>query len=288
MIFLNLLFDSIHDTWMIIPLLYITYCILEIFERKENTDDSLFFSLQKYGPLFGSLLGLLPQCGFSILASMLYLQRNITLGTLLAVMIATSDEAIPVLISNPALFPSLIKLLVSKFVIAVAVGYFVDLILVPKQKIIHFENLEEQEEDEEENNNACPCCYIQYPLPISALLRTLKIYGFIFITTLLLSILIETIGIHNLETILLSNSTFQPLITALFGFIPNCAITVVLAQLYSISGISFGSLLAGLITNAGLGLVCLIRYGASKKDMIHIFGILYITAVVSGILFILI
>lgn len=289
---MEIILEILHDTWMMIPLLYITYCILETFERKDSSDDSMFYSLQKYGPLFGAIVGLIPQCGFSILASMLFLQKNITLGTLIAVMIATSDEAIPILLSNPSMYSSLIQLLISKFVIAVVVGYFVDYILERKQKIIHFEEMEddeyEEDEQEQDGNNACPCCYTQYPLPVSALLRTLKIYGFIFITSLVLTLLIEGIGIESLERILLTNSIFQPLLTALFGFIPNCAITVVLAQLFSMGGISFGSLLAGLITNAGLGLVCLIRYGATKKEILKVFVILYITAIIAGMLFILI
>ncbi len=285
---MEIFLEIIHDTWIMLPLLYITYCILEIFERKETSDDSMFYSLQKYGPLLGAILGLIPQCGFSILASMLFLQKNITMGTLIAVMIATSDEAIPVLLSNPSLFSSLIKLILCKFVIAVTVGYIVDFILVRKQKIIRFETMEEEEDyEEDDTSNACPCCYTQYPLYISALIRSLKIYIFIFITSLVLTLCIETIGVEKMETILLSKSIFQPFITALFGFIPNCAITVILAQLYTISGISFGSLLAGLITNAGLGLVCLIRYGASKENIVKVFIILYITAVLSGILMIL-
>lgn len=285
---MEIFLEIIHDTWIMLPLLYITYCILEIFERKETSDDSMFYSLQKYGPLLGAILGLIPQCGFSILASMLFLQKNITMGTLIAVMIATSDEAIPVLLSNPSLFSSLIKLILCKFVIAVTVGYIVDFILVRKQKIIRFETMEEEEDyEEDDTSNACPCCYTQYPLYISALIRSLKIYIFIFITSLVLTLCIEAIGVEKMETILLSKSIFQPFITALFGFIPNCAITVILAQLYTISGISFGSLLAGLITNAGLGLVCLIRYGASKENIVKVFIILYITAVLSGILMIL-
>lgn len=285
---MEIFLEIIHDTWIMLPLLYITYCILEIYERKETSDDSMFYSLQKYGPLFGAILGLIPQCGFSILASMLFLQKNITMGTLIAVMIATSDEAIPVLLSNPSLFSSLIKLILCKFVIAVTVGYIVDFIFVRKQKIIRFETMEEEEDyEEDDTSNACPCCYTQYPLYISALIRSLKIYIFIFITSLVLTLCIEAIGVEKMETILLSKSIFQPFITALFGFIPNCAITVILAQLYTISGISFGSLLAGLITNAGLGLVCLIRYGASKENIVKVFIILYITAVLSGILMIL-
>ena len=134
---MDIIIDVIKDSWLMLPLLYVTYCFLEVFERKES-DDSMFFSLQKYGPILGAVLGLIPQCGFSILAAMLYLQNNITLGTLIAVMIATSDEAIPVLICNPAMIPSLIVLMISKFVIAIIVGYLVDYLLFPKQKIQYF------------------------------------------------------------------------------------------------------------------------------------------------------
>ncbi len=274
-----------------LPLLFITYCILEYFERKPSSnDDRMFYSLQKYGPLFGALLGLIPQCGFSILAAMLFLQNNITLGTLIAVMIATSDEAIPILLSNPQLYSSLLKLIFCKFIIGVSVGYFVDYVLFRKQKILLFDEMEEEDEQEEEeqNENACPCCYTQYPLPLSALLRSLKIYGFIFIVSLLFELGLEFLGSETLQTILLQDSLFQPFIAALLGFIPNCAITVVLAQLFAQNALSFGSLLAGLITNAGMGLVCLIRYGASKKQILRTISILYCSAILFGILFMVI
>lgn len=287
---INILFETIEDTWLMLPLLYVTYCILEVFERRPQEDDRMFYSLQKYGPLFGAALGLIPQCGFSILAAMLFLQNNITLGALVAVMIATSDEAIPILLSNPNLFPTLIQLLISKFVIAVVVGYFVDKVLFPKQKILLFEDMMEEDEeydeeyDDAEGGNSCPCCYTQYPLWVSAALRSLKIYGFIFVTTLVLSLCVEFIGVDKLGHILLSGSVLQPLIAGILGFIPNCAITVVFAQLFALNQLQFGSLLSGLITNAGLGLMCLIRYGGSKRDIIRVVSILYISACIFGIL----
>lgn len=277
-----------------LPLLYITYCVLEVFERRPSQDDDrMFYSLQKYGPLFGAFLGLIPQCGFSILAAMLFLQNNITLGTLVAVMIATSDEAIPILLSNPSLYSSLVKLLVCKLVIGIVVGYFTDYILFRKQHIIRFEDLEEVDEEdeeyeEEENGNACPCCYPEYPLPVSALIRSLKIFFFIFVTTLVLDLGIEFLGFDLIHKILLHDSLFQPFVSGLLGFIPNCAITVVLAQLYANNALSFGSLLAGLITNAGMGFICLVRYGASRRSLIRTFLILYISAIIFGILFMII
>ena len=290
---MEILFETIHDTWMMIPILFITYCILEVFERRpQSDDDSMFYSLQKYGPIFGALVGLIPQCGFSILAAMLFLQNNITMGTLIAVMIATSDEAIPILLSNPSLFPTLIQLLISKFIIALVVGYIVDFVINRHQSIIKFDDMEsddeEYEEDDEESSNACPCCYTQYPLPVSAALRSLKIFGFIFVTTLVLSFLIEYFGMDTISKLLLKDSFLQPVIASIFGFIPNCAITVVLAQLYVIGSLQFGSLLAGLCTNAGLGLICLIRYGGKKEDIIKVVSILFIFSSIVGILFLII
>lgn len=282
----HILHHTIEDTWLMLPLLYLTYLVIEYFERKENNDDRLFFSLQKYGPLVGAFIGIIPQCGFSIIASMLFMQNNITLGTLISVFIATSDEAIPILIANPELYSSLIWIIVLKIAIAIIAGYFIDYVIEKHQKIDRFEDMEEDnsEEETESSGNSCPCCYPQYPMAISALLRSLKIFAFLFITSFTLGAIIEAIGEENLEVFLLNGSLLQPLFAALFGFIPNCAASVVLTQLYVANGISFASLLAGLITNAGLGLLVLIRYQVEKKQCLKIIMLLYFSAVIPTIL----
>ena len=276
------------DTWMMFPLLFLSYVVIEYFERKDSDDDFLFRKLLKYGPLVGAIVGIIPQCGFSIIASMLFLNRNITLGTLLSVFIATSDEAIPILIANPGLYGSMIWIILIKLILAIFVGYVVDKVIYPKQKLILFSEMEEdedyEEEEEESNGSACPCCYIQYPLPVSAFLRSLKIYVFLFITTFVLNFVIHEVGEETLGVLLLNNSILQPIIAALFGFIPNCAASVVLTQLFVVEQVSFASLVAGLITNAGMGIVVLIRYQASKKDLIRVFSILFISAVLCGML----
>lgn len=293
---IDILKDTIHDTWLMLPLLYITYCILEVFERRQSdaTDEKIFFALQRVGPIIGALVGLIPQCGFSVLAAMLFLQRNITLGTLIAVMIATSDEAIPILLSKPELYGTLVFLLISKFIFAVIVGYIVDFILGKKQKIIRFEDMEEEDEDiddeeytEEESQSAssgCGCCYPDLPLPVSAFYRTIRIFIFLFITSLILTTIFECFGEDSLKTILLNNNIFQPVLSSIFGFIPNCAATVVLAELFSTGNISLGSLFAGLCTNSGLALLLLIRYGERKKYLFRIIIILLISASLIGIL----
>lgn len=286
-IFLDTLLDSLNDTWAMIPLMFIAYLIIEHFERKPSKDDSMFWNLQKYGPLFGALLGLLPQCGFAILATMLFVQKNITLGTMIAVFVACSDEAIPVLLSEPQLFPSLMVLLVCKFVIAVVSGWVIDHILFPHQKIRWFSEMPEEEEDEEmqgddEDLAACPCCYPQYPIWLSALLRTLKIYVYVFLTAFGLTLILNFIPESQLQAVLLTGTWWQPLVSALFGFIPNCAATVVLCQLYAAGTLSFASLLAGLITNAGMGLVVLFQYSEKKTVLFKVMGLLLGIALIAG------
>lgn len=287
--FLDILLDALKDTWTMLPLMYIAYVIIEYFQRKSDGSDAMFWNLQKWGPAFGALLGLLPQCGFSILAAMLFVQRNITLGTMIAVFIATSDEAIPVLISEPAFIPDLGLLLVLKLILAVCVGYFVDKVLFRHQKIILFKDMPEDEEDMEEEQDdeaaaSCPCCYPQYPIWLSALLRTLKIYLFVFLCTLAFSLLIAWIGDEALSKLLLTGTWFQPILASLFGFIPNCAATVILCQLFAAGELSFASLFSGLVTNAGLGLVVLFQYSARKKWVWITMGILLVSALLGGYL----
>jgi hypothetical protein len=243
--------------------------------------------LQKFGPLVGAAVGLLPQCGFAILAAMLFLQNNISLGTMIAVFIATSDEAIPVLLADPGMLKTLGILLFLKFVLAIAVGYLTDFIF--PSKIQPFEEADEEddeewEEDAQQAQSACPCCYVQYPIWKSALLRTLKIFLIIFGAAFVFTALVEGVGEETLSHFLLTDSWLQPLAAALFGFIPNCAATVILCELYALGQLSFASLAAGLITNAGLGLAVLIQYKAGWKTVLKTALILFVSAAAVGLI----
>ncbi len=281
----EILEHSLEDTWTMIPLLLAAYLVIEWFERRPQDDSPMFFALQKYGPLVGALIGLIPQCGFSVLAGMLFVQGNITLGTLIAVFVATSDEAIPILLSHPDLYGSLVLILILKFFIAVLAGYVTDRLF--PVKIQRFEDMPEEEEDTEisedtEVSGACPCCYPDRPMWQSALLRTLKIYAWVFGVTVVFTALVHGIGEETLAGFLLSGTWFQPILAAVFGFIPNCAATVVLTELYEFGTLSFGSLFAGLVTNAGLGPLVLIQYHAPKQTILRVFLILLVTGAAAG------
>lgn len=277
-----------------LPLLYVVYFFLDVMQRKTSNDDSFFWSLQKYGPLFGALLGLVPQCGFSILAATLYVSGNITIGTMIAVFLATSDEAIPILLSEPTMIPSLGLLLACKFMIAAIVGTFIDRVLFPGQKILYFSDLPNEDYEEEETEEwdkeeavsapGCSCCYPQYPVWLSALLRTGRIYLFIFIVSVVMNVITGAISQERLSAFLQTSYLFQPLLASLFGFIPNCAATVVLCELFTSGALSFGSLLAGLMTNAGLGLVALFQYDPNRKQLWKVILLMLIPSLICGYL----
>lgn len=263
---MDMLKETIQDTALMLPILFITYICIEYYEANATNQKDIFTKLQRFAPILGAMLGTIPQCGFSIIASMLFLERKITLGTLLSVFIATSDEALPILLTTPSMFPSLFAIIVGKIILAIFVGYIVDYFYQP-----NYQGVATVFDNEEEHS-----------IIISALIRTLKIYAFIFIISFLLNLLIESIGQDTLAKLLWSNSIFQPILAALFGFIPNCIASVLLSQLYIAGSVSFASLFAGLTTNAGLGLLILYRYHLDKKILLLVISILFISAIIVG------
>lgn len=264
---MDIIIDTIKDTFLIIPILFIMYLCLEYFEHK-SISQSMTKYLTQYGPIIGAILGIIPQCGFGVLASLLFMEKRISLGTLMSVFIATSDEAIPILLTNPHLYTSLLGIILTKFILAIMIGYLVDLLFKPQIVTHHqIENIH---------------CH-EHSITVEALVRTLKIYAFIFLVNLVLSAAIEMIGPKNLSYILLDKSIVQPIISAIFGFIPNCAASVILTQLHVNGILSFASLLAGLITNAGLGIVVLLQNHIDIKMLIRICTILLLSALIVGL-----
>ncbi len=259
---LDILLDTIKDTIFIIPILFVMYLCLEYFEHKNNTQKYDHY-LTSYGPIFGALLGIIPQCGFGVLASLLFIDKRITLGTLISVFIATSDEAIPILLTAPELYSSLLGIIALKFILAICVGYLVDILW--------------QNNDVKALHDVPAHCH-DHSVVQEAMIRTLKIYLFIFVVNFALSATIAWIGNDQLSIILLDKSMIQPIASAIFGFIPNCAASVILTQLYVNGVLSFASLLAGLITNAGLGILVLLQRHVDAKTLLRICFILFMSA----------
>lgn len=272
----DMLFDIMRDTLPMIPFLFFTYVVMEYLEHRGSTAFQRRLERAKqFGPLVGACLGIVPQCGFSVLASGLYMNNSISLGTLLAVFISTSDEAIPILVAQPSQMNVLFRVIIVKVLIAIFVGYLVDTLVKTHHMRQNHPIHDLHEECGKEVQHHHSIAYI-------AFMHTIKIFIFIFIVNFILSFFIHYVGEDTLSYILASGSYLQPVLAALAGFIPNCAASVILAQLSMEGVLSFGALTAGLITSAGLGLLVLFKMYDNKKDIFRILLILFITAVLSG------
>lgn len=273
---LGIFLDTLTDALKMLPFLFAAFCLMELLEHHAGEKLSRFFARAgKAGPAVGAVLGCVPQCGFSVLSANLYAGGVITLGTLCAVFLSTSDEAVLLLAATPSAAPDILKLLLAKVLIGVAAGYLVDFLFRKKaDSALQLKDLCDHEH--------CGC-HEHGGVLRPALLHTAKMFGFVFLITLVLNFLVEFLGHERLEALLLHDSVFQPFLTALFGLIPNCAASVLLTQLYLEGALQFGAVVAGLCTGAGAGLLVLFRENRNPKDNLKILGILYVAAVVPGV-----
>lgn len=265
--------EPIIDTLKILPLLFLAYLLMELLEKKASKKmERALGKIGKAGPLVGSLLGCVPQCGFSGASANLYAAGIITEGTLIAVFLATSDEALVLLFSSLSSFDVIGKLVLAKLVIGVLAGFLVDFIN-KKRKI------------QKVQVDMCRDCGCEEDEGIfkPALKHTLKVGIFVFIVNLVLFNIASILGEDFIHSILLSGSFFQPFITALVGLIPNCAVSAAITELYCEGALSFGSAVAGLCSGAGVGLAILFKSNPVKKENFRIVMWLYVIAVVSGI-----
>lgn len=275
---IDILFDAVWDTVKAIPFLFIAFLIIEFAEhRAQDKIRVLFTRAGAAGPAVGTILGCVPQCGFSVLSANLYSSGIITLGTLIAVFLSTSDEAILLLATAHYGGYEILKLLVTKIVIALICGYIIYFIEKKIDKAHHHNSHDLCEQDH--------CGGHKHGRVLRpALIHTVKVFGFLLLFTVIIDLAVAFIGTDSLSHLLLSESVFQPLLSALIGFIPNCASSVLLTQLYIEGTLSFGALIAGLCTNAGAGLLILFRDKSKIKENLKILGILYACAVIPGVI----
>lgn len=269
------LLDALLDGAKLIPFLFLTYLAMEWLEHKAGNKVNAFVRKSgKFGPLAGGVLGVVPQCGFSAAASNFYAGRVITLGTLLAIYLSTSDEMLPILISEKAPIGLIIKILLLKMVIGVTVGFLVDLAWrkkLPEQGHIH--ELCEHEH--------CSC---EKGILKSALIHTIKIALFLIVIAFALNLVLEVGGEELLESFLSGRAILGPILAGLVGLIPNCGSSVVITELYLEGALGFGAMLAGLLVNAGVGLLVLFKVNHDRKENLTILGMLYVIGVIAGII----
>ena len=270
------LLDGLIDTLKLLPYLLITFLLLEFIEHKfTKKNRELLAKNKKYGPVVGGLLGALPQCGFSSMAANLFSARVITMGTLIAVFLSTSDEMLPIMISEKVDVLVLIKILSFKVVVGIIIGFIID--------FIYRKKLEEKEEINELcEHDHCSCEHDG--IIISSIKHTLKIGLFILIANLLINIIVFKVGEENVSKLLLNGNVLTYFLSSFVGLIPNCAGSVIITELYLSNMISVGTMLAGLLTGSGLGILLLFRTNKNLKENIIILSIIYFVGVILGIL----
>jgi len=316
---LDTLLDALLDSLKILPILFLAYVLIEFVEVKTSkTIESSRLLKGKYAPFIGASAGLIPQCGFSVIATDLYTKKKISVGTLLAMYIATSDEAVPILLSYPNQYKNLLIILVIKFTLALIVGYganlFFKYILKPKPEFIGYvkttniqkSHISTQEKQVEHNYfvgdvvmdqptyNHVGCCghsieeedkkhkfidFIYHPI-----LHSLKIFTFILIVNVVFGSIIHFVGADTITSSLNQVKWLQPFIAGLVGLIPNCASSVIITNLFAVGGLSLGACVSGLIANAGIGLAVLVKQNTNKKDTAFIILSLYLISVVAGLI----
>lgn len=271
----EVILDTIVDSLKLIPFLLVAFLIIELLEHKlNNKTKKIITKSKKIGPIIGSLLGVIPQCGFSVMATNLYITRIITLGTLISIYLSTSDEMLIIMISEKVEISLILKILLIKILFGIVYGLIIDKIINKKKK------------DKETNYELCDeeHCDCNHSILLSAIKHTLHITLFIFIITLIINTIFTLLGDNYLSKILLNNSILSPFITSLIGLIPNCAASVILTELYLNSTISLGALIGGLLTSSGSSLLVLIKNNKNQKENLSIILLLYALGVLSGII----
>lgn len=275
---IEILHHTVLDSIKLLPFLFLTYLLMESLEHHTGEKArNRIRTAGKFGPVWGGLLGVMPQCGFSTAASSLYAGRVITVGTLMAVYLSTSDEMLPILISEAVPAMTIIKILTVKVVIAVISGLVVEALYV---------RLLGRQEKEMDIHTVCEeeHCHCEDGIVVSALKHTLKIFFYIFVLTFLLNVLIHGIGEETLAHVFSSMPVVGELIAALVGLIPNCASSVVITELYLEGIIGSGAMMSGLLVNAGVGVLVLFRLNRDVKQNAGIVAALYGIGVFWGVL----
>lgn len=271
---LDIILDTLIDALKILPFLFITFLLMEYFEHKlSNKSKETIKKSGKYGPILGGIIGAFPQCGFSVAATNLFIGRIITLGTLISVYLSTSDEMLPILISEGAKASVIFKILLIKVVIGIIFGIIIDLIFRKTIEVNHIHDICEDDH--------CDC---EHGIFKSSVKHTIKVILFIIAISFVLNTAMEKFGEEALEKLFLKDNIFSSFISSLVGLIPNCGSSVVITELYLNKVITLGSTIAGLLTNSGVALILLFKSNHNMKENLKIVSLMYLIGVICGII----
>lgn len=276
-ILIHSLEHSFNDSLKILPFLFITYLVMEVLEKKAGEKTNLWLEKAgKAGPIAGGILGVIPQCGMSTAASNLYAGRIISVGTLIAIYLSTSDEMLPIMISRSVDTMIIVKILVIKVVFAMIAGFLIDFVY----RIMKKEEYQEMKIHDFCEHEHCRC---EDGVLKSALRHTLQIFLFVFLITVILNIGVEVIGEEQLANFILNRPVLGPVLAGIIGLLPNCAASVVITQMFLDGLMSFGTMMAGLLVGAGVGILVLLRVNEDRAESFKIIGALYSVGVLGGI-----
>ncbi len=290
----EVILDALIDSLITFAVIFALNFLISFVEDKLAR---VFVKNQKVSPLIGSAVGLIPQCGLPVVASDMYQKRHITMGTLIAVFIACSDEALPIMLADVNAIKSALPLLLIKFVLGFVVGYIVDLIFTKNVKEVKEALTKRDLEKEEEVHIGC--CHHEIESEkdhhsdkknwakshlLHPLIHSLKLFAYIFIINLIFGFIIFFVGEDAISNFLHSNVWLTPLFATFVGMIPNCASSVIITQMYIDGSILFGAALAGLVINAGIGMLVLFKNFKNYKNNLIILGILFIVSIIAGYL----
>jgi len=286
---IHIVIDALVDTGKMVPLLFVIYVLIGFLEYRYKDRLGAFVArLGIFSPVAGAIFGSLPQCGFSVIISALYVKRLVSVGTLLAVYLSTSDEAIPVLLSMPWEVHVAVLLIVIKVAIAIIAGIGIDLLI--RNKINKGKQVDSLHIGKAVEHHPGCCDHeitkersVIKALMVHPLWHTLKIFLFLFILTVCLNFIIHRMGAHKMSALFLPGTMFQPVLAALIGLIPNCFTSVFLVQLFVNKVISLGALIAGLCSASGLGLLVLVKENKEFKDTLFIIALLVSVSIFAGI-----
>lgn len=270
---LHILIHTLLDTLKLFPFLFIAFLIIELIEHKFSKKTiKIIEKSGRLGPLLGGILGCFPQCGFSVLATNLYVTRIITLGTLISVYLSTSDEMLPILISHGTSSKTIFSILSIKLLIGITSGFIIDFLIRKKQKI----NVQELCIEDK--------CHCEKGIIKSSITHTINTLFFILLVSFFLNIIMHNGGEEILSNLFNKNSIFTPFIASLIGLIPNCGSSIVITELYLNEILPFQAVISGLLTGSGVAILVLFKSNKNIKENIKILLLVYLIGVLSGLL----
>lgn len=274
-IFIHILIHTIKDNIKLIPFLFVAFLIIELIEHKfsDKTKDYIKKS-GKFGPVIGSIFGVVPQCGFSVVATNFYITRVISIGTLFSIYLSTSDEMLPIMLSKGIPFKTIFGILIIKVIVGMCFGFIIDLVIRMKEagKKYDYHMCDDDH---------CEC---ESSIFKSSLIHTLKTFIFILLISFVLNILYELVGENIVSKIFMKDNLFGPFIGGIIGLIPNCASSVALTELYLNNAINLGTCMSGLLAGSGVSLLVLFKSNKNIKENMKILLLVYLIGALSGLI----